>query len=172
MANVSHAMKAKSDQLNYIDIGESELIITIESVNVTGSEQPISIFYAGCNNRPYKPSKGMIRLIAGAWGEESDLWVGKSIKLFGDPTVMWAGKEQGGLRIRSLSDIPEQGYTAFIQKNRAVRVKQTIPLLIVEPTANDLTWIEAAKQDIKSLDQIEDAQYREYIESFLNRGEK
>lgn len=133
MANVSQAMKAKSDQLNYIDIGEGEILITIENVQVTNSDQqPVFVFYQGCNNRPYKPSKGMIRLMAGAWGEESDAWIGKSLKLFGDATVRFGKGEVGGLRIRSMSDIPQAGYTAFIQKNRSVRVKQTIPLLVIE----------------------------------------
>lgn len=130
MANVSLAMQAKSDQLNFIDIGDGgELILQVESVTVLNKDQPIAIHYKGCNGRPYKPSKGMIRVLAGAWGEESDLWVGKYIQVFGDPTVTWAGAEQGGIRIRALSDIPKQGYTAFIQKNRSTRVKQTIPLL-------------------------------------------
>jgi len=134
MANVSQAMKAKSDQLNYIDIGESEITIKIESVAVTNSDQqPVFVYYEGCNNRPYRPSKGMIRLLAGAWGEESDCWVGKSLKLFGDASVTFGKGAVGGLRIRAMSDISKDGYTAFIQKNRSVRVKQTIPLLIVEP---------------------------------------
>lgn len=130
MASVQQAMKAKSDQLNFIDISDgSEPILHVESVVVTNSDQPIAIHYVGCNGRPYKPAKCMIRVLAGAWGDESDLWVGKYIKVFGDPTVTWAGAEQGGIRIRALSDIPKQGYTAFIQKNRSTRVKQTIPYL-------------------------------------------
>ena len=133
MASVSQAMKAKSDQLNFIDIGETEIIITIESVTVNNTDQPVSVFYNNCGNRPYKPSKGMIRVLAGAWGDDSDSWIGKSIKLFGDKSVKWAGQEVGGLRIAALSHIPKQGYTAFIQKNKATRTKQTIPLLIVEP---------------------------------------
>lgn len=132
MASVSQAMKAKSDQLNFIDIGESEIIITIESAIVNNTDQPVSIFYSGCNNRPYKPSKGMLRILAGAWGDDTDSWIGKSIQLFGDKTVRWAGQEVGGLRIKALSDIPKAGYTAFIQKNKATRTKQTIPLLKIE----------------------------------------
>lgn len=132
MASVAQAMKAKSDQLNFIDIGETEIIITVESAIVNNTDQPVSVFYAGCNNRPYKPSKGMLRILAGAWGDDTDGWIGKSIKLFGDGSVMWAGKEVGGLRIVALSHIDKKGYTAFIQKNKATRTKQTIPLLIIE----------------------------------------
>lgn len=175
MANVSQAMKAKSDQLNYVDIGESEIIIKIEAVKVINApQQPVSIYYEGCNNRPYKPSKGMIRVIAGAWGEESDCWLGKSLKLYGDKTVTFGGGEVGGIRIHSMSDIAKEGYTAFIQKNKQVRVKQTIPLLVIEPpkpaepTENDLGWVKAGKADIKTLDQLTDPNYRKYIESLIN----
>lgn len=163
MANVSNAMKAKSDQLNYIDIGEGEILITIENVQVTNSDQqPVWVFYQDCNNRPYKPSKGMIRLMAGAWGEETDAWIGKSLKLFGDATVRFGKGEVGGLRIRAMSDIPQAGYTAFIQKNRSVRVKQTIPLLVIEVEfyddarfTNDATnMIEAIKGGTATINDI------------------
>ena len=84
MASVKNAMKAKSDQLNFVDIGESELIIEITAVDVRVGDQPVSIFYDGCDNRPFKPSKGVIRILDAAWGDESDDWIGKSIKLYGD----------------------------------------------------------------------------------------
>ena len=134
MANVKKAMQSKSDQLNYVDVGEGSLIALIESVHVTNSDQqPVTITFAGCNGKPYKPNKGMIRVLAGAWGEESDCWVGKTIQITGDPTVKWAGEEVGGLVVGALSDIDKAGYTAYIQKNKRVRVKKTIPLLVVEP---------------------------------------
>ena len=134
MANLKHAMQSKSDQLNYVDVGEGSLIALVESVNVTNSDQqPVTVVFAGCNGKPYKPNKGMIRVLAGAWGEESDNWIGKTIKIVGDPTVTWAGEAIGGLVVGALSDIDKSGYTAYIQKNKRVRVKKTIPLLVVEP---------------------------------------
>lgn len=141
MASVIDAMKAKSDQLNFVDIGAGgELVIFIERVVVTGgNEQTVHVHYSGCDNRPYKPSKGMIRLLAGAWGDDGDLWVGKSLKLFGDGSVTWGGGEVGGIRIAAMSDIDSAGYTAYIQKNRKVRVKQTIPLLAVDPVIAEIS---------------------------------
>jgi hypothetical protein len=133
MANVKHAMQSKSDQLNYVDVGEGSLIALVESVNVTNSDQqPVTVVFAGCNGKPYKPNKGMIRVLAGAWGEETDNWIGKTIKIVGDPTVTWAGEAIGGLVVGALSDIAKAGYTAYIQKNKRVRVKKTIPLLVAD----------------------------------------
>lgn len=171
MASVLNAMKAKSDQLNYVDIGANgELQITIENVTVRDGEQPVSIFYNGCGNRPWKPSKGMIRVLAAAWGEDSDHWIGKSALLYGEKSVKWAGQETGGIRIRSLSHIDKKGITEFIALNRSKRVKTTIPYLEVktEITELDQTWIDAAKKDIKVLDQITDDKYKTYIQSLIN----
>jgi len=171
MANVKHAMQSKSDQLNYVDVGGGSLIALVESVNVTNSDQqPVTIAFAGCNGKPYKPNKGMIRVLAGAWGEESDNWIGKTIKIEGDPTVTWGGEAIGGLVVGALSDIDRSGYTAYIQKNKRVRVKKTIPLLAVEApviTENDQSWIDAASNDVEVLNQIEDPVYRKFIEGLL-----
>lgn len=154
MANMSGAAKAKSDQLNFIDLGiNGEITITVESVSYDENrpQQKVWVYYAGCNNRPYKPSVGMIRVLLGAWGEDDQDWVGKSMKLYGEQSVTFGKGEVGGIRIRSLSHIDKNGYTAFIQKNRNVRTKQTIPLLIVEPVyyneqqfANDLPAMKEA----------------------------
>ena len=56
----------------------------------------------------------MIRILAGAWGTDSAVWVGRSAKLYFDDTVIYAGKVVGGIRIKSLSDIPTKGLN-FIQ---------------------------------------------------------
>ena len=167
MANVKQAMQPKSDQLNYVDVGNGSLIALIERVDVTNSDQqPVIVHFAGCNGKPYKPNKGMIRVLAGAWGEDSDNWIGKTIKIAGDPTVKWGGEEIGGLVVGALSDIPTGGYTAYIQKNKRVRVKQTIPLFKPEPvqlTDNDKSWIDAGNADITNLDQLTDPQYKQFI---------
>ena len=121
MTDVSFAMEAKSDQLNAVDIMGSDRIIRIREVQVKKGDQPISVFFDGDNNRPWKPSKGMIRILAGAWGTDSAAWVGKSAQLFFEPTVKYAGKEVGGIRIRALSDIDKRGLTFVITLNRQQR---------------------------------------------------
>ena len=168
MADVSLAIQPKSDQLNYDDVsGGREMIITITGVNVTNSDQPVSIFYEGCGKKSYKPSKGMTRLIADAWGKESDNWIGKSICLWGDSTAKWAGQEVGGIRIKALSDIPANGLSLFVTISRGRRRKQTIEHLKVELSDIDKSWVEAAKLNINALDQLTDVNYINKIKSFL-----
>lgn len=171
MADVTLAIQPKSDQLNYDDVsGGKELIITITGVNVTNSEQPVSIFYVGCGKKAYKPSKGMTRLIADVWGSETDNWIGKSIKLHGDSSVKWAGQECGGIRISGFTDIPTQGVKLFVTISRGRRRQMTIPFFEVEKPSPDeaaKAWIDAANLDIKVLEQLDDEQYKTYIKSFL-----
>lgn len=154
MADVSMAMQAKSDQLNYDDIGSREMILHVTEVRVSSTEQPVSIFYQGCNNKPYKPSKGMIRLISEAWGAESDNWIGKSIKIYGDPTVVWAGQAVGGIRIKAFSHIDKNGISAFVALTRGKRRKVTIEYLDTEPPAKEfdtqaaIKWLVSEKKKI------------------------
>lgn len=170
MADVTLAIQPKSDQLNYDDVsGGKELIITITGVNVTNSEQPVSIFYVGCGKKAYKPSKGMTRLIADVWGSETDNWIGKSIKLHGDSSVKWAGKECGGIRISGFTNIPKEGKKLFVTISRGRRRQMLIPYFEVASAAPDETaqsWIDLGRQDINALDQL-DEQYKAYIKSFL-----
>jgi hypothetical protein len=54
----------------------------------------------------YLPCKGMIRVLREAWGKNGSVdWVGKSMELFGNPDVMYAGKKEGGIQISRLSHI-------------------------------------------------------------------
>lgn len=174
MASVSNAIKAKSDQLNYDDIGNKTMIILITEVRVTETEQPVTIFYQGCGNKPYKPAKTMIRLISDAWGDESDNWIGKSLELYGDDSVKWAGAAIGGIRVKSMSDIAKGGFSAFIAISRGKRRKATIPLLEVAKqqltaTADDLAWIEAINKDPSVIDQLNDnMEYKLRIQSLID----
>jgi hypothetical protein len=54
----------------------------------------------------YLPCKGMIRVLAKAWGKNGSVdWIGKSMELFGNPDVIYAGKKKGGIQISRLSHI-------------------------------------------------------------------
>ncbi len=132
MSDVSFALEAKSDQLNAVDIMGAEPVIRVRDVKVQKGEQPVWIYFDGDNNRPWKPSKGMLRLLAGAWGRDSKQWIGKYARLYFEPTVKYAGQEVGGIRIRSLSDIDARGLTFALTINRQKREPYHVPLLVVE----------------------------------------
>ena len=49
-----------------------------------------------------------IRILEAAWGMHTDLWIGKRIKLWWDPTVLFGGKPVGGVKVR----LPQAGGAA------------------------------------------------------------
>jgi hypothetical protein len=130
MADVRGTLEAKSDQLNATDIMGIDLVIRIRAVVVGGGkEQPVAVYFDGDNNRPWKPSKGMRRVLAAGWGWESDNWVGKSVKLHFDASVKYAGKEVGGIRVKAMSDIDQRGMVVVEAINRQQRVPVNVAYL-------------------------------------------
>jgi len=135
MTDIGFALEAKSDQLNAVDIMGAEPVIRIRDVQVKKGEQPVSIYFDGDNNRPWKPSKGMLRILAGAWGRDSQQWIGRFVQIYFESSVKYAGQEVGGIRIRSLSDIDSRGLTFALTINRQKREPYFVPLLVVEQKA-------------------------------------
>ncbi len=136
MADVRATLEAKSDQLNATDIMGIDLVIRIRSVAVGGGkEQPVAVYFDGDNNRPWKPSKGMRRVLAAGWGWESDDWIGKSVKLHFDNSVKYAGKEVGGIRVKAMSHIDQRGIVVVEAINRQQRVPLHISYLDVSQPA-------------------------------------
>lgn len=132
MSDVTHALAAKSDQLNAVDIMGNDLVIKIRDVKVTKTDaQPVWIYFEGDNNRPWKPSKGMLRILAAAWGNLSENWIGKHAQLFMNPSVRYAGKEVGGIQIRALSDIA-QPLDLVLTLNRQTRNGYRVEVLTVK----------------------------------------
>lgn len=130
MADVRGTLEAKSDQLNATDIMGIDLVIRIRAVVVGGGkEQPVAVYFDGDNNRPWKPSKGMRRVLAAGWGWESDNWIGKSVKLHFDASVKYAGKEVGGIRVKAMSDIDQRGMVVVEAINRQQRVPVNVAFL-------------------------------------------
>lgn len=127
MSDMLDTIVPKSDQLNYDDfIGRESRVIKITKVTKKDTkEQPISIFFEGDEGRPYKPSKGMRVAIINCWGDKKENYVGKFLRLYGEPKVKWAGKEQGGIRISEASDISEP-VTFLLTIAKGVRVNYTV----------------------------------------------
>lgn len=130
--DISFALAAKSDQLNAMDIMGFEPVITIRKVEVKKTtSQPVWVYYHGDNNKPWKPSKGMLRIMAAAWGVSTKEWVGKSAKIYCDPDVVYAGRKAGGVRILELSHIDED-MNFMLSINRGQRVPFPVKKLILD----------------------------------------
>lgn len=168
--DLSSTIVAKSDQMNADELIEP-ITITITDVNkVSAKDQPIHIHSVG--NQPFKPCLTMRRMLIAAWGKYKEDWIGKSMVLYCDPEVMWAGKAQGGIRISHVSGI-DQPISKMLSVTRGRKGMFTLLPLTVIPQISDTDrqWIEAVKADPTAIDQIEDPQYRTFIQNQL-AGEK
>jgi hypothetical protein len=103
--DLSSTVIAKSDQLNADDLIEPITITVTRVDKVSAKDQPVHVHSAG--RQPFKPCLTMRRLLIAAWGKYKDEWVGRSMTVFCDPEVMWAGKEHGGIRVSHVSHITE-----------------------------------------------------------------
>ena len=130
--DISSALVAKSDQLNASDLTGAPIVATIAAVHVVrGAPKPVTIDLVGMDGRPWKPSKGMLRVIARAWGTESDVWVGRSVKLVNNPEVIYAGERVGGVEVIAMSHI-EGPFTEPVRISQK-KVKQHTVTVLAEP---------------------------------------
>ena len=107
MSDMRSAIVPKSDQLNADDLIAGPITIKITGVTIKSGEQPVSIHFEDDNGKPYKCCKSMARILVSAWGADSKKYVGRSLTLYRDPAVKWAGLEVGGIRISHMSDIAD-----------------------------------------------------------------
>lgn len=135
MPNDMHgAIVPKSDQLNSDDLIDGPRTIKITRVAIKAApEQPVSVFYEGDGGKPYKPSKGMCRLMVHAWGADSAKYAGRSMTLFREPTVKWGGLEVGGIRISHMSHIEEK-MTVALTMSKGSRKPVVVKPLSVSDT--------------------------------------
>lgn len=137
MDDISKTIVAKSDQLNACDLLGGPITVTVESVNIVKSaDQPISVRIGG-DRQPFKPCLSVRRILAKIWGVDSSEWIGRSMTLYCDESVVWAGEAAGGIRVSHASHIDgQQRVTTRASKHK---VMQYIiePLVITLPAYTD-----------------------------------
>ena len=143
--DISKALVAKSDMLNASDLTGAPIVATIEAVRRGDAVKPVIVDLVGMDGRPWKPSKGMLRVIAHAWGTESDAWVGRLVKLVNNPEVIYAGEAVGGVEVVAMSHIPK-AFTIPVRISQK-KVKQHHVDVLAEPATEP--WI-AQWQAIKN----------------------
>jgi len=129
--DISKALVAKSDQINASDLTGAPLVATIQSVRPGDTAKPVIVDLVGMDGRPWKPSKGMLRVIAHAWGTESDAWVGRSVKLVNSPEVIYSGVPVGGVEVVAMSHIAKP-FTIPVRISQK-KVKQHTVEVLNEP---------------------------------------
>ena len=107
--DITKALAPKSDQLDFADLeGSAPQVFTITEVSENGTEladqQPVNIRLAEFD-RVWRPSKGMLRVLADNWTKDTKVWIGRRVELYGEPNVYFGKNKVGGTRISRLSNI-------------------------------------------------------------------
>jgi hypothetical protein len=115
--NLSEATLARSDQLNADDLVGGPRTFTVKEVRRGDNEQPVAIVLEEFPaNRPFKPSKTVLRILSYVWGEETDDWPERPrFTLYRDAKVKWGGQEIGGIRVSHMSHITERKKIALAE---------------------------------------------------------
>lgn len=143
--DMSKTIEPKSDQLNADDMIAGPMRIKIAKIwgNPDNGAQPVNIGFHGDNGRPYRPCKSMRRVMVHLWGIDGNLWVGRSLTLYRDPTVKFGGAMLGGIRISHASHI-DQRYSISLTMSKGKRAPFVIdPMQMDEPKKQE----EPKKQD-------------------------
>lgn len=103
--DISDTIISNSDQLNADDIMSGTKTVTITGASRGTPEQPLNLDIKEFPGKQFRPSKTVRRILVAAWGSDAMQYIGKSMTIYRDPKVRWAGKEVGGIRVSALSHI-------------------------------------------------------------------
>lgn len=134
VSNLRDTIVPKSNQLNSEQLLYGPLTITVTSVARGSDDQPITVHYRGENGRPYLPCKSMRKVLIFAWGEDGNKWVGRSMTLFNDLAVKWAGVAVGGIRISHMTHIERE---ISLQLTATRGKKEPFIIKMLTPPADD-----------------------------------
>ena len=102
--DISDTLAPASDQLDAVDLLGGPRVFTIERVSKGNAEQPVQIHLAEFP-RPWRPGKSMRRVLVACWGPDASVYVGRRVRLYCDPDVIFGKERVGGTRIAALSHI-------------------------------------------------------------------
>lgn len=137
--NIAHTLVCKSDQLNADDLICGPMTISISAVRVVSGDQPVVVNYINDKGKPYKPCLSMRKILAFAWGEDAELWIGRSITLYNDQDVMFGKDRVGGIRISHMSDIKSDMSVVITEKRGKKRQYIVKKLQQQQPAQTDIS---------------------------------
>jgi hypothetical protein len=124
----------KSDQLNADDliVGPRTILVTaVKARASTGQgDQPVAVHFEGDGGKPYLPCKSMRRVLVHVWGRDGGAYVGRSITLFRDDSVVFGGAAVGGIRISHMSELARP-VTLSLTASKASRKPYVVQPLVV-----------------------------------------
>jgi hypothetical protein len=165
MNDMTATIAAKSDQINAADLIGISRTVTIREVRIkAGEDQPVTILIEG-DKKAFRPCKGVRRLLVRVWGPDANKYIGQSLTLFCDPTVTWAGKEEGGIRVSHMTGLDEKIIEFMRVSRAATKPYEILPLRAEKPAPpvdGARTWADGYKR------KVDQAQTADELNAFAN----
>ena len=104
--DITDALAPTSDQLDAIELVNPRTF-TIDTGSRLGNRDGKTVAEIRLVDFPrvWRPSKGMLDVLARCWGTDGKAWAGRSVTLYNDPEVTFGKDKVGGIRISHLSHI-------------------------------------------------------------------
>lgn len=104
--DITDALAPNSDQLDAIEL-VTPRTFTIAAGSRMAVRDGKTVAEVALENFPrvWRPSKGMLDVLARCWGTDAKQWVGRRVTLYNDPDVMFGKDKVGGVRVSHLSHI-------------------------------------------------------------------
>lgn len=104
--DITQALAPASDQIDAVELVEPRTF-TIDTGSRLGKRDGKTVAEIRLVevDRVWRPSKGMLDVLAACWGTKADQWVGRRVTVYNDPDVMFGKDRVGGVRISHLSGI-------------------------------------------------------------------
>lgn len=139
----------RSDQINYEDFVGGSKIFTVAGVRNGTAEQKYDIGLQG-EERVWRPPLTVLRTLIACWGDDAEVWQGRQVELYGDPSIRFGKDAVGGIRIKALSHLDEPK-TVTVTVARGKRQKITIQPLQKQPATDWQALIAEAGNDQDAL---------------------
>lgn len=135
----------RSDQWNADDFVGSAREFTVAGVRDGTAEQKYDVLFEG-EERCWRPPLTVLRLLMKAWGDETEVWTGRRVRLYRDDTVRFGPDAVGGIRVEAMSHLPGgKPLSVKVTEKRGKRALHTVePLPDAAPTPAEPTAEEVA----------------------------
>lgn len=179
---LSAGIEANSTQLGAADFIGGPTVVKIVKVTKGPDEKQVWDVHLEGYQRVYRPCKTMRRVMIQCWGlivttdgvQAADVspCIGRRLELYTDPTVRFGSEVSGGIRIRSMSDIPKPYSVALTETKTAAGVKKrtwTINVLPPDRPQQPTTAPTALPRFVEAVTKLEDGLTVDLLREYLGR---